>query len=123
MGKQWDKIFKWHGGIFMKPQEDMTKILKLVKKKGVRKVLDLGCGSGRHTVYLAKYGFDVYGVDIAPKGIKMTRDWLRREKLKAKLIIGDIYKKLPYEDNFFDAVISTQTLHHNRIGNIRKLIN
>jgi len=122
MAKQWDKIFKWYGGIFMELQEDMPKILKLFKKKSVRRVLDLGCGSGRHTVYLAKHGFEVYGIDIAPKGIKMTKDWLGKDRLKAKLTIGDIYKKLPYEDNFFDAIISTQTLHHNRIEEIRKLI-
>ena len=42
--------------------------------------------------------------------------------MKVNLKIGDIYKKLPYPDNFFDAIISTQTLHHARIERIRKLI-
>jgi len=120
--KQWDKIFKWYGKVFTKPQEDIPKLVKLFKKKGVKKVLDLGCGSGRHTVYIVKYGFEVYGIDIAPKGIKMTKEWLRKKKLKANLTIGSIYKRLPYKDNFFDAVISTQTIHHERIQNIRKAI-
>lgn len=122
MGKQWDKIFKWYGGVFTKPQEDVPEITNLFKRKLVKKVLDLGCGSGRHTVYLAKHGFDVYGLDVAPKGIKMTKDWLKKEKLKAKLKINSIYKKLPYKDNFFDAIISTQVIHHERIKNIKKLI-
>lgn len=120
--KEWNRIFKKQGKIFLKPQENIPKIVKLFKKKGAKKVLDLGCGSGRHIVYLAKRGFEVYGIDIAPEGIKITKDWLRKEKLKANLKIGNIYKKLPYPNNFFDALISTQTLHHNRIGNIRKLI-
>lgn len=122
MGKQWDKIFKEYGKVFTKPQENTPKIVELFKKKGVKKVLDLGCGSGRHTVYLAKHGFKVYGIDIAPTGIKIAKEWLKKEKLKANLKIGDIYKKLPYHDNFFDAIISTHTIHHNRIENIRKLI-
>ena len=120
--KQWNEIFKKEGKVFLKPQEDIPRIAKLFKKKGVKKILDLGCGSGRHTVYLAKHSFEVYGIDIAPKGIKITKDWLKKGKLEANLKVGNIYKKLPYPNHFFDALISTQTLHHNRINNIRKLI-
>jgi ubiquinone/menaquinone biosynthesis C-methylase UbiE len=120
--KQWNRIFKEQGKVFLKPQEDIPRIVKLFKKKGVKKILDLGCGSGRHTVYLAKHGFEVYGIDIALKGIKITKDWLKKEKSRANLKVGNIYKKLPYPNNFFDALISTQTLHHNTINNIRKLI-
>lgn len=119
MGKQWDKIFKEQGKVFIKPQEDIPKVVKLFKKKGVKRVLDLGCGSGRHLVYLAKQGLEVYGIDIAPEGIRIARDWLRKEKLQANLKIGSIYEKLPYKDNFFDAIISIQTLHHAKIEKIR----
>jgi len=97
MGKQWDKTFKWYGKVFVQPQEDMPRIVKLFKKKGVKRILDLGCGSGRHTVYLAKQGFEVYGIDIVPKEIKMTRDWLKKKKLKANLAIGSIYERLPHK--------------------------
>jgi 2-polyprenyl-3-methyl-5-hydroxy-6-metoxy-1,4-benzoquinol methylase len=45
----------------------------------------LGCGSGRHVVYLAKNGFEVYGIDIAKSGIKIAKEWLKDEKLKANL--------------------------------------
>lgn len=120
--KQWNEIFKRNGRVFLKPQEDISKIVKSFKKKGVKRILDLGCGSGRHMVYLVKHGFEVYGIDIALRGVQITKNWLKKEKLRANLKIGNIYKKLPYQDNFFDALISTQTLHHNRIGNIRKLI-
>ncbi len=120
--KQWNKIFKVYGKVFEKPQQDMPRIVKLFKKKGVKRVLDLGCGSGRHIVYLAKNGFEVYGIDIAPVGIKITKDWLKKEGLTAKLRIGSVYKKLPYKNNFFDAVVSIQMFHHERIESIRKAI-
>jgi len=122
MRKQWDKIFKKYGKFFTKPQEDIPKIVKLFKERGVKRVLDLGCGSGRHMVYLVKHDFEVYGIDISPQGIKIAREWLKKEKLKANLKVGDVYKKLPYQNDFFDAIISTQALHHNKIENIRKLI-
>lgn len=82
----------------------------------------MGCGTGRHSVYLAKKGFDVYGIDIAEEGIRQAKQWLKSEKLNANLKIGSIYEKLPYKNNFFDAVISTYIIHHNKIENIRKTI-
>ena len=118
----WNEAFKKDGVIFVKPQEGMHKIVKLFKKNGVKRVLDLGCGSGRHLVYLAKHNFDVYGIDIAREGIRIARNWLRREGLKAHLKVGDIYKKLPYKDNFFDAIICIRTLNHGKIEWIRRCI-
>jgi len=120
--KQWNKLFKRYGKVFTKPQEDVPKIVKIFKKHNIKRVLDLGSGSGRHTVYLAKQGFKVCGIDIAKQGIKITRNWLKKEKLRASLKVSNIYKKLPYKNNSFDAIISLQTLHHGKIKKIRKLI-
>jgi len=44
--KQWNEIYKTKGKVFLKPQEDLGKIVKVFKKFGVRKVFDLGCGTG-----------------------------------------------------------------------------
>lgn len=120
--KQWDKIFKRYGKVFITPHEDMPKIVKIFKKHHVKKVLDLGFGSGRHVIYLAKHGFEVYGIDISLEGKKITNAWLKNKNLKGNLKIGSIYKKLPFGDNFFDAVISTSSIHHERIQNVRKAI-
>lgn len=122
MGEQWNKIFGQQGKVFANPQEDIPKIVKLFKKRGVKKVLDLGCGSGRHTIYLSKHGFEVYGIDNAPEGIKITKDWLNKEKLEVNLKTGSVYKKLSYRDNFFDAIISVQVIHHAKIKTIQKAI-
>ena len=82
----------------------------------------MGCGSGRHIVFLAKHDFEVHGFDVSPVGIKLAKRWMEDEKLAASLIIGSIYNKLPYANAFFDAVISVQVLHHNTAENIRRLI-
>jgi len=122
MSKQWDRIFKKYGKVFTEIQEDIPKIVKIFKKHKAKKVLDLGSGTGRHIIYLAENGFKVYGIDISEEGIKITKNWLKENNLKADLKVGSIYKKLPYKDNFFDAIISTNTLHHGCIETIRKAI-
>jgi SAM-dependent methyltransferase len=37
------------------------------------RLLDLGCGYGRDTVYFSENGFDVIGVDVSTRGIRMAR--------------------------------------------------
>jgi SAM-dependent methyltransferase len=120
--QQWNEAFKRAGKIFTEVQEDIPEISELFKERGVKRILDLGFGSGRHTAYFAREGFDVYGIDISQEGLRLTKSWLKEENLRADLKIGNIYGKLPYSDDFFDAIISVQTMHHSEIENIRKLI-
>lgn len=119
--KRWDEI---HEEIQYIPEvdESMPKIAELFREQNVKRVLDLGCGSGRHTVYLAQKGFDVYGIDISTEGIKIAEQKLRDLNLCASLTTGSVYCTLPYESDFFDSIISIRVLHHQRIENIRKAI-
>ena len=43
------------------------------------RMLDLGCGSGRHSKYLASKGFDVTGIDLAASSVRQAKT---REKLR-----------------------------------------
>jgi len=38
------------------------------------RVLDIGCGAGRHSLYLQKRGFDVLGIDISPLAVKICQE-------------------------------------------------
>ncbi len=119
----WEEIFKKGGDHFLqKPHEAMPTLKKLFLKNNVKKVLDLGCGSGRHVIDFAKDGFDVYGMDNSPSGLKKTKEKLKQHKLKAKLKNADCFKTYPYKDNSVDAVISVQVIHHAKIKNIKKCI-
>lgn len=123
MPNPWDDIFKEHGLFFTEPHEDMPRIVELLKGKEAPTVLDLGSGSGRHTVYLAANDFSVFGLDGAPEGIEITREWLAKEGLTADLQLGSMTERLPYEDAFFDAVVSIQVIHHAKIAAIRGIAN
>jgi len=117
----WDDIFKQNGRIFNDPHSDMPGIVKLMKEREANTVLDLGNGTGRHTVYLAKNGFTVFGLDSAPEAIRATREWLMQEGLTAELKLGNMTEKLPYPDAFFDAVISVQVINHGDSATVKKI--
>lgn len=103
------------------PQEEVAALHDLFQNKKVKKILDLGCGSGRHLVYFAKLGYDVCGIDMSPVAIKLSREWLANEGLKAEVHCEDI-RGMPWPDNFFDAAISVQVIEHNPLEQIRKII-
>ena len=118
----WNELYKQRGRVFTEPHEDMPGIVKLLIDRGVSTILDLGSGTGRHVVYLARSGFSVCGLDNSPEGIHITRQWLVDEGLDARLQLQSMTEKLPYEDAFFDAVISVQVVHHAHRETIRDAV-
>jgi len=75
------------------------------------KILELGCGSGANLWMIAKEGFKCYGIDISKEGLKLCLRMLRKYRVKAQVLVGDM-RKLPYINDFFDAVIDIVSLQH-----------
>ena len=84
-------------------------------------VLDLGCGVGRHMVYLGERGFRMAGVDISPSGIQRAQKACADRQIPFQGHVSDM-NALPWRDETFDAVLSISTIHHHwRAGIIRTL--
>src|SRR5271169_140919 len=98
--KAWDKRFKKEGKIFEEPHEDLPRIASLLKEQGAKRLLDLGSGTGRHVVYLAKRGFSVFGLDNSPAGIRIAKSCISSEGLKADLQVQDMTEIFPYRKEF-----------------------
>lgn len=118
---KWNHILKRQDYSREEPDKLVTQFTKLLKNKNAKRVLDLGCGAGRHVIYLAKQGFETYGIDISKTGLKQAKNRLKTEKLNAALIKCDM-KTLPYIPNCFDAVISLYTIYHNTQKDIKTTI-
>lgn len=120
--QDWESIYRERGEGPKNSHPDMPKLVRLFRERGVKRILDLGCGSGRHLLFLAKRGFHVYGFDASPTAIRIAKTWLKDEGLNAHLKVWDMNRKLPYRNKFFDALISTQAIHHNTPRNIKAVI-
>jgi len=66
-----------------------TQVLDRWMPKPAR-LLDLGCGTGRHVIHFATRGFDVTGVDLSEHMLTVTNRKLAQEHCGATLIQGDI---------------------------------
>lgn len=74
------------------------------KKINVKKILDLGCGTGSHDIILAQRGYSVTGIDKSGHMLKIARQKIKENNLKVKFIQGDV--TITSFTEKFDAVIS-----------------
>jgi len=79
-------------------------ILSKYFSKSVRTILDLGCGTGGHSLILAERGFKVMGIDLSGEMLKIGRKKANERELNIEFIEGDI-RNLKLNQKF-DAVIS-----------------
>jgi len=93
------------------------------KEKGKKTVLDVGCGRGRHALFLAEMGFDVTATDISPEGIEQLKKEAKKRKLDGKIttVVCDMLE-LPFEDNSFDCAVGFHSIFHTDHAGLKKVI-
>ncbi len=81
-----------------------SELVKLCKIRKGNKVLEVGCGVGLTSVYLAKKGCKVTGIDISKGMIRKAKERAEKKKVKIEFLVADA-QKLPFGNSVFDAVI------------------
>jgi len=100
----------------------VVETLHAFKSHKFRDVLDLGCGVGRHCVYLAENGFEVVGLDVSVSALRTAKEWIRKKKLTNVNLLRGSITDIPLGDCRFDAVISVSVLHHAIKGQILRAV-
>jgi SAM-dependent methyltransferase len=83
---------------------EVDRALAMLKPQGSERVLDLACGIGRHSLELARRGFEVVGVDISPELLEMAEREAEAQSLEISFVQADL-RELDLEDEF-DLVLS-----------------
>jgi SAM-dependent methyltransferase len=92
------------------PSEEIVAFVEAHRSTLARdRVIDVGCGAGRHTIYMARRGLGACGIDQSAVAIEHARRWAEQEALKADFEVGD-FSELPYRNESFIGAIAWESL-------------
>lgn len=119
---KWENSYSNGDNFLFYPSEEVIRFVSrhITKRTGINsfsilhslsrtaKILDLGCGIGRHVKYCLKMGLDAYGIDFSETAISFAKRIISEElpiDIEKNIKQGDI-RHLPWADGFFDYAIS-----------------
>ncbi|AUD66172.1 hypothetical protein BK011_08025 [Tenericutes bacterium MZ-XQ] len=103
------------------PSEDAYYFLHRWKDLEYKRILDLGCGRGRHSLLFGQNGFNVMAVDLSEYVVKELKDRLRDLNLNIECKVSDM-TKIDVEDNYFDCLFAYHVISHSTSEGVRKVI-
>ncbi|NLI75464.1 MAG: methyltransferase domain-containing protein [Candidatus Riflebacteria bacterium] len=108
----WDRTwsrFLRHQGMIAPSSKLVQQMIPHLQRHA--RVLDLGCGEGRNTIYLSRVGFHGVGLDLSRKAVKMLANNLFEEEVRGQGMVGDA-RCLPFRTATFDGVLAHHLLDH-----------
>ncbi len=90
------------------PSLSAKKALKLFQEKKINKIVEIGAGLGRDTIFFAKNSIHTTALDYSASGIKVINQKTNKENLSNYVTtkLFDVREKLPFEDNSIEACYS-----------------
>ena len=105
----WEKSFLSKPEMFgLEPSKAAVVALKNFKEQNIKKLIELGAGLGRDTIFFAKNSISVEALDYSPTAIKLINKKAKENKLSNSIStkIFDVRKKLPFKDASVEACFS-----------------
>lgn len=106
---------------WLEPEADVIATANELPKQPNLPVLDLGCGVGRHALYLASEGFDVSACDASPQGVAVTAEEASKRGLTVD-VSETRMTDLPYETGQFAYVLSWNVIYHGDPTVVRQAV-
>ncbi len=107
--QHWEKNFSNKPEMFgLDPSLSANKALKLFQEKKIYKVVEIGAGLGRDTIFFGKNSIHIIALDYSPSGIKVINQKVEKENLSKYIStkLFDVRDRLPFEDNSIEACYS-----------------
>ena len=107
--QHWETNFSNKPEMFgLEPSLPAKKALDIFKKNNCSKIVELGAGLGRDSIYFGKNLINVTALDYSKNGIKVINEKIKKENLTSSIstLKFDIREDLPFESNSVDACYS-----------------
>jgi ubiquinone/menaquinone biosynthesis C-methylase UbiE len=119
----WDRRWRTQEGRadWLRPEEDVAKLVEKLRPQAGVKALDLGCGVGRHALAFARAGFETHAMDLSEAGLGELERSAQADGLSVKTHLAPM-TELPFADNSFDYVLSFNVIYHGDPSIVRTAI-
>lgn len=117
----WGEIFADPVMQGREPNPELMGLIPRWQAAGCRRVLDAGCGVGRHLLPMLQAGFRVWGVDCDARVLKLLKARLAHSAapaVVANLVQADL-NRLPFAPGAFDLVVSVNVINHGDAATFR----
>ena len=107
--QHWERNFSNKPEMFgLNPSLSANKSLKIFQEKKIDKIIEIGAGLGRDTIFFGKNLIHTIALDYSPSGVKVINQKIKKENLSNYIStkLFDVREKLPFEDNSVDACYS-----------------
>jgi ubiquinone/menaquinone biosynthesis C-methylase UbiE len=115
----WEKMIATKTYGLVQPDPYVMNKLNSLKNLDLKRILDLGCGQGRHALLLSKENFQTFGLDVSPTAVATTKTVLEECGLPGTIKAGDM-RKIEYPDNFFDAILAWRVIYLGQKDTVKK---
>ena len=107
----WDQRWTLAAGRadWLTPEPEVTQVVDLLKARGARRALDLGCGVGRHARLLAAAGLEVHAADASASGLAYART---QDQGGAICWARSDFTTLPFAPAVFDFALAWNVIYH-----------
>ena len=112
---------KYENELWLRPAKLCSYLSERWQNYGKKKVLDLGCGLGRNSVYFATKGFDVTAIDISDYAISYTEKQAQDNHLDIDCRLGD-FMEMDIPEDTYDAIIVYNVVFQQNTEAFKKLI-
>lgn len=103
------------------PDPEVTRCLERIRSAGMRRVLDLGSGAGRHALLMAGMGFETTALDASRSGLNYLAGEAASQGLKVSTVNGHM-GSLPFAEGAFDYVLALNVIYHGDELAVRRAI-
>ena len=117
----WDLVKPGAHSYWEVPADEFLPIVSRWKEKKYSRILDLGCGTGRHAIFLAQNGFAVDAFDLSSDGIDTLKEKAQNQNVSLEIQVGDMLN-LPYGANMFDCVLAFHATQHSDLAGVKEIL-
>jgi SAM-dependent methyltransferase len=93
------------------PPADLIELIEGPEALARGRALDLGCGTGTDSIYLARHSWDVTGVDMVPEALAIAHRNAAASDVGANFVLGDVTRIRDVVQGTFDLVLDFGCFH------------